>query len=345
MRTDHVKLVSYEVTSPVGPIRRLGALTGQGTDIVDLNLAYYCLARASGSGRPREEADFFVPPAMLDFLSGGAQCLTAATQALAAAGDVDVPDGLRLTVPREAVRLLAPVPRPLTVRTFSVFEEHGLAARGGGRQADSWYRRPMAEKLMPAAVSGPDDALTWPYYTTQLDLQAGIGCYVGKQGRDLDLSTAAGHIAGWTIFIDPIARDGGRYAGTYKWRNFQSVMGPCLVTPDEFDETSAPVTIRVNGEVWFKGNTGQRRQFWAPALLAYTSDNETLHPGEFFGMGPIGSSSSLDLGRWVKPGDLYEVGVGGIGVIRSVVGDPQPRVVGWAADGMAPRTPIPLNVQ
>jgi 2-keto-4-pentenoate hydratase/2-oxohepta-3-ene-1,7-dioic acid hydratase in catechol pathway len=336
-----MKLVSYELPTRVGRRRRIGALYHEGLDIVDLNLAYYCLAKESGSPRPSEEADFFIPTDMLEFLRGGEQCLAAADRALSAVPEINCPDGLDVVLPVAEVRLLAPVPRPPTIRAFSVFEGHGSVNRKGEPLPANWYRRPMAEKLMPAAVTGPQESLTWPHYTTRLDPQASIGFYVGRSGRDLDLPEAESRIAGWTIFIDPVARDGGRFAGAYKWRNFQYVMGPCLVTPDEFDERSARVTIRVNSEAWFEGTTGEGRQFWAPALLAYTSDHEAVYPGEFIGLGAIGTSASVDHGRWVQPGDLYEVEVEGLGTIRSRVGQPQPRTVGWGAEGMRPRIGTP----
>jgi 2-keto-4-pentenoate hydratase/2-oxohepta-3-ene-1,7-dioic acid hydratase in catechol pathway len=336
-----MRLISYEVPSRIGRLRRIGALRDGDRQVVDLNLAYRSLALARGASRPVEEADFFVPPDMLSFLEGGPESMAAARAALAAVDEVEHPDGLLVLLDRDQISLLAPVPRPRTIRDYSLYEGHGSAARNGAPPPAGWYRRPMADKLMPSAVNGPGAEVTWPYHTDKLDIEAELGFYVGKQGTDLGLEEAAGHIAGWTIFLDPNARDASRFAGGFKWKNFQYIMGPCLVTPDEFDERTARVRIRVNGETWFEGTTGDGRQFWSPAALAYSSDNETVYPGEFIGLGAISTSASIDSGRWVSPGDTYEVQVEGVGVISTRIGQRGERVVGWAAEGMAPRTPIP----
>jgi 2-keto-4-pentenoate hydratase/2-oxohepta-3-ene-1,7-dioic acid hydratase in catechol pathway len=336
-----MKLVTYEIATLVGNQRRVGALRGPASEVVDLNCAYELMAQESSSPRPKAEADFYAPTDMLAFLQGGAQCMDAARASLSAVADrVDLP----FVFPRNQVRLLAPVPRPPTIRDFSTFEGHGSVGRGGAPLPRDWYLYPAAHKAMPAAVEGPEEPVTWPYYTAKLDLEPEIGFYVGRQARNLGVDEAAEYIAGWTIFIDPEARDGSRQAGAYKWNNFQYLMGPCLVTPDEFDELSARVIIRVNDELWFEGNTSDGRQFWGPSLLAYASDNETLYPGEFIGIGAIGTGSSIDLGKWVRPGDVYELEVEGLGSIRTTIGARQERVVGWAAEGMEARIPIPADL-
>jgi 2-keto-4-pentenoate hydratase/2-oxohepta-3-ene-1,7-dioic acid hydratase in catechol pathway len=71
-------------------------------------------------------------------------------------------------------------------------------------------------------------------------------------------------------------------------------LGTCLVTPDEFNEMNASCGIRVTGDVWWEGNTGQGRNFRMQDIVAYASDEEVLHPGDVLAAGTIGDSCPVD---------------------------------------------------
>ena len=354
-----MRLVSFEVQTPVGPFRRIGALRGDDAEVVDLNAAYGWLLRERGDSRPLEKAEFLVPPDMLGFLKGGEESMNVARGVLR---DLrGAPTGLRgetVVYPRVQVKLLAPVPRPWTIRDFSVGEEH-MSSRelppatiGASGQtefpgdADLWQERRKAKapywylhmtcyKGNPWSVVGPEDPIFWPHYQDFLDLELELGFYIGKEARDLTPEQAKECIAGYTVFIDCSGRDRREieYLGPYKRKDFCNLMGPCMVTPDEFDEMNARAWIKVNGETWFEGNTGRDRQYTSPTVLAYASDCETIYPGDFIGLGTCGFGCSMDLKRWVKPGDHVEHGIEGIGVIKSTVVRPDP-VVDWARNGI-----------
>lgn len=311
-----MRLVTFAVNS-VGPARRIGAvLEGEpapASTIVDLTAA----------GLPSD---------MIAFLEGGDAARHAARNAIESAN--------RVTFGRDEVTLLAPIPRPRTLRDFSVYETHMDTVRT--EKPPLWYVYPTCYKGNPDSVVGPEDPMLWPDYTERLDPELELGIVVGQHGRNLTIEEAVEHIAGYTIFVDPSARDVQfrEFLGPYKGKDFCTILGPCLVTPDDFDEMDAQCGIRVNGEEWFTGNTGERRHYGAPELLAYASDGEDIHPGDVIAAGTIGHGCSMDLNRWVQPGDVCEYWIDGIGTITTtVVREQNPH--SYVRDGLPGRLPLP----
>ncbi|MFZ5643858.1 MAG: fumarylacetoacetate hydrolase family protein [Bacillota bacterium] len=243
---------------------------------------------------------------------------------------------------------LAPVPRPGSIRDCLVFEKHlvqctramlrsrlrPLASldlwmektfgRGLFKVPKAWYERPLYYKGNPYTVIGPDAGVEWPPYTKRLDYELEFGIYIGRQGRDIPRDRAAEYIAGYTIFNDFSARDiqysemMGRL-GPAKAKDFDTgnAMGPYLVTPDEIpDPYSLTMVARINGEEWSRGNTKDMYHSFED-IIAYISRGETLYPGEFIGSGTVGSGCGLELGRWLKPGDVVELEIEGLGILRN----------------------------
>ena len=104
-----------------------------------------------------------------------------------------------------------------------------------------------------------------------------------------------------------------------------NVLGPCLVTADEFaDPYNLAMVARVNGEEWSRGNTGQMDHRFED-VLAHVSRNQTVHPGEVFGSGTVPSGCGLEHNRFLEDGDVIELEVEGIGVLRNRIGKPP----GW----------------
>jgi 2-keto-4-pentenoate hydratase/2-oxohepta-3-ene-1,7-dioic acid hydratase in catechol pathway len=340
-----MKLVTFAVETPTGLVTRLGALLDgdAGGRIVDLTAAYASyLAAETDEPTPRELAALRTPPDMIGWLRGAHKAREAAEQAVAFArrrleGDAS-PRGLddaRLVYARGDVRLLAPLPRPRTIRDYSIYEEHMSRAKTIPEKRPAWYRWPPYYKGNPDAVVGPEEPIPYPSYTEKLDLEPEIGIVVGREGRNLTFEQAGEAIAGYTIFIDCSARDGYEREpfGPTKRKDFCNVLGPCLVTADEVDEGNLAVRVTVDGEVWFEGNTGHRRSFRPEQLVAYASDNETLHPGDLLGTGTVGLGCSMDLHRWPQVGQTWTVEVEGIGTLshRIVAGE---RVVDYTLRGM-----------
>ncbi|MBV9327604.1 MAG: fumarylacetoacetate hydrolase family protein [Chloroflexi bacterium] len=319
-----MKLVTFAVSGPTGSQRRLGALVGE--RIVDLTTAYAThLAEQTDEPTPRELAQLRTPPDLIGWLRGQHRSREAAEAALqftrSRADDARGLDDARLSFGRHEVRLLAPLPRPTSLRDFSIFAEHMTRREGGAPpKRDSWYRRPPYYKGNPDSIIGPEDAIPFPYYSDKLDLELEIGIVVGRGGRNLSLDAARQAIAGYTILIDCSARDPylfeSEFLGPGKMKDWATVLGPCMVTADEIDEANLDVRICVDGEVWFEGNTSAPRSFLAHHLVAYVSDNETLQPGDVLGTGTVSYSCSVDLHRWPQVGQRVTFEVAGIGTLE-----------------------------
>ena len=96
-------------------------------------------------------------------------------------------------------------------------------------------------------------------------------------------------------------------------------MGPWLVTADELQNPyDLTMIARVNGEEWSRGSSGTMQHKFED-ILAHASNEETLHPGEFFGSGTVGSGCGLELGKFLKDGDVVELEVQGLGKLRNRV--------------------------
>lgn len=320
-----MKLVTFRVNTPVGPVNRLGALIDGHQDgrVVDLTAAYADhLARETDEPKPHGLANLYTPPDMIGYLQGGGKSRVAAEIAcdyarrLLAGNPAPVAaDGAALVYEAGSVQLLAPIPRPPSMRDFSIYEQHMTNSGRSSGKRPAWYTTPPFYKGNCEAVVGYGADVPFPYYTKKLDLEIEIGIIVGKKGRNLTFEQAKEHIAGYTIWIDPSARDGHDREpfGPTKRKDFSTGLGPCIVTADEIDERNLKVKVTCDGEVWFEGNTNEPRSFYAEHLVAYASDNEWLFPGDVIGTGTIGFGCSMDYHKWPQVGQVMTFEVEGIG--------------------------------
>jgi 2-keto-4-pentenoate hydratase/2-oxohepta-3-ene-1,7-dioic acid hydratase in catechol pathway len=221
-----------------------------------------------------------------------------------------------------SVELLAPLPRPNSLRDFMLVEEH--VRNSFGKVPPEWYEIPVYWKGNPDTVLGPEATIPWPYYTDKLDYELEVGAVIGRRTSRVSVAEAGASIAGYTIFNDWSARDiqfremsVGLGPGLSK--DFATSLGPCLVTADAIDIDAAPMTARVNGEVWSEGTLGAMRFSFAE-VISHLSQEQTLHPGDVLGSGTVGRGCGLELDRWIAPGDVVELEVEGIGVLRNVAG-------------------------
>ena len=323
-----MKLATFEIPTPAGPLRRLGALAGN--RLVDLQVAYAAhLDHADPGYDAQRLAALLLPPDMPTFLGYGALGMEAAIRAVETAGDVDQAFDARTSYALDEVRLLAPIPRPRVMRDFLTFEGHmkqaSRALGRGGEVPAAFYETPAYYKGDPDTVVGPDADVHWPPYSEKFDFELELGLVIGRRGKDIRVEDAGRYIAGYTIWNDFSARDQQmREApvgiGPSKGKDFDTgnAVGPYLVTPDEIDIDDCRMVARVNGEVWSEGHSGGR-QFSFAQLIAHVSQSETIHPGELWGSGTVTSGSGLELDRWLQPGDVVELEVVGIGTLRNRV--------------------------
>ena len=240
-----------------------------------------------------------------------------------------------------AVTLKAPVPEPRQMRDFLCFEKHLRQARTQrhlfgitGYPTDPakvevprvWYEEPVYYKCNRFAVVGTGTEVVCPSYCKMLDYELEFGIFLGKRGKNITRETARSHIFGYCIFNDFSARDQQMremqaQLGPTKGKDFDTanVMGPWLVTADEIaDPYALTMVARVNGCEWSRGNSGDMHHKFED-ILAHVSRDETVHAGEFFGSGTVGSGCGLELGRFLKLGDVVELEITGLGVLTNRV--------------------------
>ncbi len=329
-----MKLVTFEVSTPIGPLQRIGAI--QQNNIIDLNIGYTTyLADKRGSHRAYDLASAVLPPYMIAFFRSGQEGIEAAETTIhyvvkqRSKTPIMGPSGEKIVYDMSEIKLKAPVPRPNSIRDYLAFEGH--ASFSGKRQLDKgWYEIPVCYKGNPNTVIGPEETIPWPVFTDLLDYELEYGIYIGKEGKNIPRERAEEYIAGYTILNDISARDiqlqemlaGG--LGPVKGKDFCSVMGPCLVTPDEVNASNLRMIARINGEVWSDNNSGTAYWTW-PQIIEFASMEETLYPGDFLGSGTVEGGCGVELNRWLQPGDVIELEVEGIGILRNRVGEKPPK--------------------
>ena len=323
-----MKLLSY---ADAGGLPRVGALLADGTQVADLALA----AQRAGDPQPATYA------AMQALIEGGDAAVERASRLLESARADEA------TVPLAGLKLLSPVPRPLSLRDCVGFLPHLVnSARNSvfgpamrridiayerltgqslvRRMAPTAWERPVYYLINVCTVVGHDADVTIPPYTREMDYELEWAACIGKAGRDIPAVHAREHIFGYTIFNDFTARDvqfeeaKGRL-GFQKGKSFDggNVLGPCLVTSDEIpDPYDLDMRASVNGVEWSRGNTRQRD--WSfEEMIAFMSRSETLQPGEFIASGTLPGGCGLELGRRLQAGDVVELSVEKIGTLRN----------------------------
>ena len=251
---------------------------------------------------------------------------------------------------RSNVRLLAPIPQPPQMRDFLCFEKHLVQAFRAARRirADRmpdpaaamkemevtgilsipqvWYERPIFYHPNRLNVVGPDEDVLWPGYSKVMDFELELGAIVGKSGKDISRAPAREHIVAYTIFNDFSARDeqvlempGQLGPGKGKDFDGSNAIGPWLVTADEIpNPDSLAMAVRVNGEEWGRGNTSEMHWRFEDCI-AHVSRSETIHAGEFLGSGTVGNGCGLEQMRFLKDGDVVELEIEAIGILRNRV--------------------------
>jgi len=229
--------------------------------------------------------------------------------------------------PVDGARLLAPL-RPRSLRDFLAFEGHmkNALSRLGRPIPAEWYEVPAYYKGMPDTVIGPEAEIPWPSFTDKLDHELELAAVIGTRVRDVAAGDAAACIFGYTIWNDLSARDVqarelpvGMGPGKAKDWDGSNVLGPCIVTADELDGSDLAMRVRVNGELWGEDRSSSMHHTFGD-MIAYASRDQTLHPGEVLGSGTARGGSGLELDRWLAPGDLVELEIEGIGVLRNRIG-------------------------
>jgi 2-keto-4-pentenoate hydratase/2-oxohepta-3-ene-1,7-dioic acid hydratase in catechol pathway len=232
---------------------------------------------------------------------------------------------------QDGFRWLCPLDKAASLRDFLAFESHVLkgAQRRESVVPDYWYSAPVYYKGNHRSLIGPDETCPWPSYTEHLDFELELAMIVGRRGRDIAEIDAASHVFGFTVMNDFSARDiqareMTAWLGPAKGKDFATALGPCIVTADELGpEPNIEMICRVNGEEWGRAFSGEMHWNWAQ-MLAHVSRDEDVWPGDVYGSGTPGGCCGLDIGKKLAPGDVVELEIVGIGILRSTIGTSEP---------------------
>lgn len=250
----------------------------------------------------------------------------------------------------EQAEILAPVPNPTSCRDGYAFRQHVAAARRN-RKVDmiaEFDQYPIFYFTNHNAIQGPGDIVCMPDHFHKLDFELEVAIVVSKKGRNIKASEADDYIGGYMIMNDMSARtlqmeEMLLNLGPAKGKDFSTVIGPMLVTPDELEHLKVPckenhvgnsynlgMKCWVNGELLSEGNVSSMDWTFAEILerCAYGVD---ILPGDVIGSGTVGTGCLLELNgtgllndpnykvQWLQDGDVVEMAIDGLGHLSNTI--------------------------
>ncbi len=306
---------------PDGPLARVVGVRPDDGVVVDLRSAERLRLEANGASREaagRLAAAVF-PGSLTAALEGGPSFVRAG------AAIEDPHDEAAASDRRSAVaRCDRP---PDDARRLRVRAAPGQCPRWGKREVpDLFYEVPVYYKMNPLTVIGHQGSVPWPGGAKFMDYELEIALVIGTRGQDLHPDVALDHVLGVTVMNDFSARDIQAVEmtagfGPAKGKDFATSLGPWITTLDELDVEDLTMLARVNGEEWSRGSTATLT--WSLAeIVAYMSRNEPVVPGQVIGSGTVGLGCGLELYRKLRPGDVVELEIEGIGTLRNRLEEP-----------------------
>lgn len=270
--------------------------------------------------------------------------------------EIDVPSMLELiqfhpnakpgtrSVALADVQVLAPIPRPPSMRDGYAFRQHVATARRnrGLEMIPEFDQFPVFYFTNHQAVTGPGDVQVQKLHCDKLDFELEVAIVVAKEGRNIKADRADEYIFGYTIMNDWSARvlqmdEMKLNLGPAKGKDFATSLGPWLVTRDELlasgqlkktakgEVLNASMKAFLNGKQYSEGNVNQMDWTFAQ-ILERASYGVTLYPGDVIGSGTVGTGCFLELNGskitdnlWIKPGDTMVLEVEGLGRLENKV--------------------------
>ena len=282
---------------------------------------------------------------VLAFVEKARDARPLAVEALAAFGRGELPkqtDAGVIAIPAKDVTLLAPIPRPPSMRDGYAFRQHVETARKnrGLEMIPEFDQFPVFYFTNHQAVIGPGPLNVRPRHLEKLDFELEAAIVVGREARDLTADNADEVIFGMTIMNDFSARalqmqEMLLSLGPAKGKDFATGLGPYLVTMDELADRTAKsskgntwdlgMRAFVNGEQLSRGNVADMTWTFAQ-ILERASYGVTLYPGDVIGSGTCGTGCFLELNgskitkdQWLKPGDVVALEIDRLGRLENTV--------------------------
>ena len=247
-------------------------------------------------------------------------------------------------------QLLAPVPHPTSCRDGYAFRQHVAAARRnrGVEMIKEFDQYPIFYFTNHLAVQGPGEIYCMPDHFQQLDFELEVAIVIGKKGRNIRAEDADQYIAGFTIMNDMSARklqmeEMLLNLGPAKGKDFSTIIGPWLVTPDELQSKKvAPkeghvgnnydlsMKCWVNDVLVSEGNMADMDWTFAE-IIERCSYGVTLYPGDVIGSGTVGTGCFLELNgtaklnnpqhqpQWLQPNDKVTMQIDGLGTLENTI--------------------------
>jgi fumarylacetoacetate (FAA) hydrolase len=247
-------------------------------------------------------------------------------------------------------QLLAPVPHPTSCRDGYAFRQHVAAARRnrGVEMIKEFDQYPIFYFTNHLAVQGPGEIYCMPDHFQQLDFELEIAIVIGKKGRNIRAEDADQYIAGFTIMNDMSARklqmeEMLLNLGPAKGKDFSTIIGPWLVTPDELQSKKVAakqghvgnnydlsMKCWVNDVLVSEGNMADMDWTFAE-IIERCSYGVTLYPGDVIGSGTVGTGCFLELNgtaklnnpqhqpQWLQPNDKVTMQIDGLGTLENTI--------------------------
>jgi len=292
-----MRIVRFEANDRV---IRVGALTADG--VVDLHAA----AIAFGMSAER--------------FSDIAAFLTAGESAVASANKILAQSLPSAITPLSQVTLRAPLPRPGKIIAVGLnYRDHSVEAG-----AKALPTTPILFAKFPTSICGPNDPILIPHANPQVDYEAELAVVIGRKGKAIRVADAFHYVFGFMPLNDVSARM-WQFADK-QWVRGKSCdtfcpIGPHLTTRDEISDPHAlGICARVNGITLQHSHTS-KMIFRIPELIEFVSESITLEPGDIIATGtPEGVGIFRTPPVLLKPGDVVEVEIENLGILRNPVG-------------------------
>jgi 2-keto-4-pentenoate hydratase/2-oxohepta-3-ene-1,7-dioic acid hydratase in catechol pathway len=216
------------------------------------------------------------------------------------------------------IRWLPAIPNPERILCAGInYRSHAAET---GRELP---KQPSMFIRLTDTLVGHEGEMIRPSVSQQFDFEGELAVVIGRGGRHIPVDRALDHVAGYTCFVDGSVRDFQKFSVT-SGKNFPGTgpLGPWIVTADEIpDPTRLTLSTRLNGKEMQHSGT-DLLIYSVPQIIAFCSDFTTLAPGDVIATGtPEGVGHRRNPPLWMKPGDVLEVEISGIGILRSRVVD------------------------